>query len=89
MAFWIFVAVLLSSAQFSHQCGMLTHIDVTLRALNHYAPSLDVTLGYPYSRVLTEYRDYLMAGSVFPDWGYVCNQMGGEVAHWEPFLFAF
>lgn len=79
--------VLIGLASSINACGLITHVDVTLRAINHFTPS--VPGDYDYDKVIKENRDYLMAGSVFPDWGYVCNTMGGEVAHWEPFLKAF
>jgi Zinc dependent phospholipase C len=69
-------------------CGLITHVDITLRALNHFAPSFDDTLGYPFSKALANNKEYLMAGAVFPDSGYVCGITGGETAHWEPFLQA-
>lgn len=43
---------------------------------------------YPYLERVMKHLDYLHAGSVFPDWGYLCMAKGGEEAHWEPFMIA-
>ena len=67
--------------------GMLTHMDVTDRALNSFK-SADPTY-YPYEEVLSHYRSYVQAGSPFPDWGYLCETEAGELSHWPPFVDAY
>lgn len=39
--------------------------------------------------MLYEHLSYVQAGSIFPDWGYLCGSPGGEAAHWPPFIEAF
>lgn len=49
-------------------CGMLVHMDVTERALNSFKGYGD----YDYVKLTKKYHSYMMAGSPFPDWGYLC-----------------
>lgn len=71
--------------------GLVTHLEVSQRAVTRYA--LDPRA--PQGALLTKHPDAFQAGTFFPDWGFVSgadgrqiNHVAGEYTHWTPFLKA-
>jgi hypothetical protein len=79
------LSVLLYLPSYINGCGMLVHMDVTDRALHGFGSNSS----YPYAEAFRKHRSYVLAGSPFPDWGYLCGSSGGEAAHWPPFIEAY
>lgn len=81
---WVFIGTIIGVCRGS---GMLTHMDVTERAFKSFK-SADKSY-YPYAEVIYKHKSYVMAGSPFPDWGYLCGTESGELSHWPPFVEAY
>ncbi|ORZ02972.1 hypothetical protein BCR43DRAFT_559784 [Syncephalastrum racemosum] len=73
----------------TNACGILIHNEVTYRALGAFEPVLGEE-HVTYKAILTSSKEYLQAGSFFPDWGYNClgYHEESEDAHWAPFVRA-
>jgi glycosylphosphatidylinositol phospholipase D len=64
--------------------GALSHLDITDRTIQGFKSQNGVN-----KSVLENHKSFLEAGSIFPDWGYLCGSPGGEEAHWPPFIQAY
>jgi glycosylphosphatidylinositol phospholipase D len=60
-------------------CGMNTHQEIGYRAFSKFK-------NIYYKNIILRNADYFQPGTAFPDWGYLCNNDGGEYAHWPPFI---
>lgn len=79
--------LLFSMISLSFECGMVTHNEISQRALFSFInPTFTST---DYRSYITTNQNYFEAASAYPDWGYLCHSPAGELSHWPPFLEAY
>jgi glycosylphosphatidylinositol phospholipase D len=77
------IGIFVISTSVLSACGLNTHHEVGIRAVQHFASD-----EFPeYEQYIRNYPDALIAGTVFPDWGYAFGFPDeSEDAHWPPFM---
>ena len=81
-----FISLLLL-VSLTQQCGMLTHNEISQRAL--YSFKNPYFSNHDFLSYFKTHQAYLEASSAYPDCGCLCNNPAGEETHWPPFLEAF
>ncbi|KAI8388764.1 uncharacterized protein BYT42DRAFT_561146 [Radiomyces spectabilis] len=80
------LVAMLGSLFTAKACGVSVHNELTFRSLHLFKPRDPIQ--NKYKNILLESKNYLQAGSFFPDWGYQClgYHQQSEDAHWAPFI---
>lgn len=78
---WLLTMIFAAAPLFP--CAMITHQEIATRSTQWLDPA---TQGY-VGTLIDKHRGALLAGSVFPDWGYSTGYSSeSEEAHWDPFI---